>query len=40
MILVDQIEQDIKAGHPQWNAIVGATVRRCRPISLTEVVAL
>ena len=35
VILVDQIEQDIKAGHPQWNAIVDATVRRFRPIVLT-----
>ena len=35
VILVDQIEQDIKAGHPQWNAVVDATVRRFRPIVLT-----
>ena len=35
VILVDQIEQDIKAGHPQWTAIVDATVRRFRPIVLT-----
>ena len=35
VILVDQIEQDIRAGHPQWNAIVDATVRRFRPIVLT-----
>jgi len=35
VILVDQIEQDIKAGHPQWTAVVEATVRRFRPIVLT-----
>ena len=39
VILVDQIEQDIKAGHPQWNAIVDATVRRFRPIVLTALAA-
>ena len=39
VILVDQIEQDIKAGHPQWNAIVEATVRRFRPIVLTALAA-
>ncbi|MDO9323088.1 MAG: efflux RND transporter permease subunit, partial [Pseudomonas sp.] len=35
VILVDQIEQDIAAGINQWDAIVGATVRRFRPIVLT-----
>jgi len=40
VILVDQIEQDIKAGHPQWNAIVDATVRRFRPIVLTALAAV
>jgi len=35
VILVDQIEQDIEAGISQWDAIVGATVRRFRPIVLT-----
>jgi multidrug efflux pump len=39
VILVDQIEQDIKAGHPQWEAIVEATVRRFRPIVLTALAA-
>jgi multidrug efflux pump len=39
VILVDQIEQDIKAGHPQWQAIVEATVRRFRPIVLTALAA-
>ena len=35
VILVDQIEQDIDAGHDRFNAIVDATVRRFRPIVLT-----
>ena len=35
VILVDQIEQDIGAGHQRIDAIVGATVRRFRPITLT-----
>ena len=35
VILVDQIEQDIKSGLAPWNAIVEATVRRFRPITLT-----
>lgn len=39
VILIDQIEQDIKAGHSQWEAIVEATVRRFRPIVLTALTA-
>ncbi len=39
VILVDQIEQDIKAGVPAWNAIVESAVRRCRPIILTAAAA-
>lgn len=35
VILVDQIEQDIAAGHPRWEAVADATVRRFRPIVLT-----
>jgi multidrug efflux pump len=35
VILVDQIDQDIAAGHAAWNAVVDATVRRARPILLT-----
>jgi multidrug efflux pump len=35
VILVDQIDQDIAAGHATWNAVVDATVRRARPILLT-----
>jgi multidrug efflux pump subunit AcrB len=40
VILVDQIEQDIRAGHTRWEAIVGATVRRFRPITLTAAAAV
>ncbi len=39
VILVDQIEQDIKGGAEAWDAIVGAAVRRCRPILLTAAAA-
>ena len=35
VILVDQIDQDIAAGHTKWDAIIDATVRRARPILLT-----
>ena len=40
VILVDQIEQDEKAGKPAWEAIVGSTVRRFRPIMLTAAAAI
>jgi multidrug efflux pump len=40
VILVDQIEQDIEAGHKRFDAIVGATVRRFRPITLTAAAAV
>jgi multidrug efflux pump subunit AcrB len=40
VILVDQIEQDEKAGQPAWEAIVGSTVRRFRPIMLTAAAAI
>ena len=40
VILVDQIEQDIAAGHDAWTAIVDATVRRFRPIVLTALAAI
>jgi multidrug efflux pump len=40
VILVDQIEQDIQAGLPHWNAVVEATVRRFRPIMLTAAAAI
>ena len=40
VILVDQIERDIRAGHPRLDAIVDATVRRFRPIVLTAAAAV
>lgn len=40
VILVDQIEQDIAAGHEPWQAIVDATVRRSRPVVLTAAAAV
>jgi multidrug efflux pump len=40
VILVDQIEQDIRAGHAPQTAIVDATVRRLRPIVLTAAAAV
>ena len=40
VILVDQIEQDIKAGLAPWQAIIEATVRRFRPIVLTALAAV
>ncbi|BBI98825.1 resistance-nodulation-cell division (RND) efflux transporter [Ferrigenium kumadai] len=40
VILVDQIRQDEAAGKTQWDAIVGSTVRRFRPIVLTASAAI
>lgn len=40
LILIDQIEQDIRAGQNQWDAILDATVRRFRPIILTALAAV
>ncbi|WP_447593133.1 efflux RND transporter permease subunit [Aquipseudomonas campi] len=40
VILIDQIEQDISAGHDRWHAIIEATVRRFRPIVLTALAAV
>ncbi|TRZ92573.1 MAG: efflux RND transporter permease subunit, partial [Rhodocyclaceae bacterium] len=40
VILVDQIEQDEVAGKSEWEAIVGSTVRRFRPITLTAAAAV
>ncbi len=40
VILVDQIRQDEEAGKPRWEAIVGPTVRRFRPIVLTASAAI
>src|SRR5262249_45319235 len=40
VILVDQIDKDIAGGASAWDAIVGATVRRFRPIVLTAAAAV
>nr|WP_267473070.1 efflux RND transporter permease subunit [Stenotrophomonas rhizophila] len=40
VILIDQIQQDIDAGHDRWHAIIDATVRRFRPIVLTALAAV
>ncbi len=40
VILVDQIRQDEASGKTQWDAIVGSTVRRFRPIVLTASAAI
>jgi multidrug efflux pump len=40
VILIDQIERDIAAGEERRDAIIGATVRRFRPIMLTALAAI
>ncbi|SIQ97246.1 Multidrug efflux pump subunit AcrB [Rhizobium sp. RU20A] len=40
IILIDQIDQDIASGHERMEAIVGAAVRRFRPIVLTALTAV
>lgn len=40
VILVDQIDRDIAAGEPRWQAIINATVRRTRPVVLTALAAI
>ena len=40
VILVDQIDKDIAAGHPPAEAIVDATLRRTRPVVLTALAAV
>jgi multidrug efflux pump len=40
VILVDQIERDIAAGHARHRAILDATVRRARPVALTAFAAI
>ena len=39
VILVDQIQQDIARGLPEWQAIMESTVRCMRPIALTAAAA-
>jgi multidrug efflux pump len=40
IILVDQIDQDLRAGHSPWDAVIESTVRRFRPILLTAAAAI
>ena len=40
VILVDQIDHDLAAGSPPWDAIVESTVRRARPVVLTAMAAI
>jgi len=40
VILVDQIDHDIAAGHARYEAILDATVRRARPVVLTAMAAI
>jgi multidrug efflux pump len=40
VILVVQIDQDVRAGAPLWSAIVESAVRRLRPIVLTALAAI
>ena len=40
IILIDQIEQQLKAGESAWNAIIHAAVQRFRPIMLTAAAAI
>jgi multidrug efflux pump len=40
VILIDQIDQDRASGHEPFEAVVGAVVRRFRPIMLTAVAAV
>lgn len=40
VILIDQIDHDLAAGLPPWDAIVETTVRRARPVVLTALAAI
>jgi len=40
LILVDQVRQDIEAGHSPREAIIESTVRRARPVLLTALAAI
>jgi multidrug efflux pump len=40
VILVDQIDRDIAAGHGRYRAVIDATVRRARPVALTAMAAI
>lgn len=40
VILVDQIEQDIRLGFSPWEAVIESSVRRARPVILTAATAI
>src|SRR5262249_61612891 len=40
VILIDQIDQDLAAGIAPWEAVIGSTLRRFRPIVLTALAAI
>ena len=40
VILVDQIEQDMKNGLSEWDAVIESSVRRARPVILTAATAI
>jgi multidrug efflux pump len=40
VILVDQIDEDMRAGLSQWDAIIESTIRRSRPVVLTALAAI
>ncbi len=40
VILMDQIQQDLADGAEPWEAVVGATIRRARPVILTAATAI
>ena len=40
VILIDQIDQDLAQGIAPWEAVIGSTVRRFRPIVLTALAAI
>jgi multidrug efflux pump subunit AcrB len=40
IILVDQVRQDLERGEKYREAIIGATVRRVRPVALTALAAI
>lgn len=40
VILVDQIDRDIAAGHSRHRAVIDATIRRARPVVLTALAAI
>jgi multidrug efflux pump subunit AcrB len=40
VILIDQIDQNVRSGQSEWDAVINATVHRMRPILLTAAAAI